>query len=122
MVNFIEECPKAILLPYMEPYCAKLEQVLLAKIQEVSTFRKASLWESAVVWPFPRFLADDKGNEDRFGADTDDDSGHRRQDGREIYRLLRQDNAAVEVYFRGAFVVLPEISNLEERYWSVLKP
>lgn len=36
MVNFIEDCPKAILLPYLEPYCAKMEQVLMAKTQEVS--------------------------------------------------------------------------------------
>lgn len=35
MVNFIEECPKAIIIPYLEPFCAKLEQVLMAKIQEL---------------------------------------------------------------------------------------
>ena len=36
LVNFSEDCPKAILTPYLEPIISKLEQVLTAKFKEVS--------------------------------------------------------------------------------------
>ncbi|KAI8514353.1 Importin-5 [Branchiostoma belcheri] len=35
LVNFSEDCPKSLLLPYLDPILAKLEQVLSVKIQEV---------------------------------------------------------------------------------------
>ena len=36
MVNFVEECPKSILAPYLQPLSTKLHNVLSTKIQEVS--------------------------------------------------------------------------------------
>uniref|UniRef100_H2YPJ6 Importin N-terminal domain-containing protein n=1 Tax=Ciona savignyi TaxID=51511 RepID=H2YPJ6_CIOSA len=35
LVNFVEDCPKSILLPYLNPLCSKLEQVLSTQIQEL---------------------------------------------------------------------------------------
>ena len=35
LVNFSEECPKHVLLGYLDPIIGKLEQVLTSKIQEV---------------------------------------------------------------------------------------
>ncbi|XP_078613606.1 importin-5-like isoform X1 [Branchiostoma floridae x Branchiostoma japonicum] len=35
LVNFSEDCPKSLLLPYLDPILAKLEHVLSVKIQEV---------------------------------------------------------------------------------------
>ncbi|XP_076804847.1 importin-5-like [Clavelina lepadiformis] len=35
MVNFVEDCPKAILVPYLELLCSKLELILSTKIQEL---------------------------------------------------------------------------------------
>ena len=36
LVNFSEDCPKGILVPYLDTIIAKLEQVLNAKFKEVS--------------------------------------------------------------------------------------
>jgi len=36
LVNFSEDCPKNILGPYLELIIGKLEQVLMAKVKEVS--------------------------------------------------------------------------------------
>ena len=38
LVNFVEDCPTATILPYLEPLCGKLEQVLSQRIQNVSLF------------------------------------------------------------------------------------
>nr|CAB3256613.1 importin-5 [Phallusia mammillata] len=35
LVNFVEDCPKPVLVPYLEPLCSKLEVVLSTKIQEL---------------------------------------------------------------------------------------
>ena len=35
LVNFVEDCPKTVLVPYLDPLCSKLEHVLSTKIQEV---------------------------------------------------------------------------------------
>lgn len=35
LVNFVEDCSKNIMAPYLEPLCAKLEQVLNQKMQEL---------------------------------------------------------------------------------------
>jgi len=35
LVNFVEDCPKNTLLPYLEPLCTKLEQVLTQQIHEL---------------------------------------------------------------------------------------
>nr|XP_026689827.1 importin-5 [Ciona intestinalis] len=35
LVNFVEDCPKSILLLYLNPLCMKLEQVLSTQIQEL---------------------------------------------------------------------------------------
>ena len=36
LVNFSEDCPKTILVPYLDPIIAKLEQLLTNRFKEVS--------------------------------------------------------------------------------------
>ena len=36
LVNFSEDCPKTILIPYLDTIIAKLDQVLTAKFKDVS--------------------------------------------------------------------------------------
>lgn len=35
LVNFSEDCPKPILIPYLDPLMSKLEMILNAKFKEV---------------------------------------------------------------------------------------
>lgn len=50
LINFTEDCPKALLVPYLENLVTHLHSIMVLKLQEVSEARRASArtWDAGL--------------------------------------------------------------------------